>query len=156
MFGKVRPTAHRGNGSELPPKAGLSEGRIALVQRYMLDAEEAEAGAQAAAERPEERPDAAGQATTAFRNHSGRAAVEEGPIRRTAARRRAEKLLSEEETAWADGRPDAKEEARALKALARADERAAKEAAQRIAALEKKEARERKALAKAAARRRTR
>jgi colicin import membrane protein len=140
MFGKVRPTAHRGNGSELQPKAGLSEGRIALVQRYMHEAEESEAGAQPAAEKTEERADVATQV----------------PIRRTAARRRAEKLLSEEETAWADGRPDAKEEARALKALARADERAAKEAAQRIAALEKKEARERKALAKAAARRRTR
>jgi hypothetical protein len=40
------------------------------------------------------------------------------------------------------------------RAVARADKRAAKQAARRIAALEKKEARERKALAKAARRKR--
>jgi hypothetical protein len=60
-----------------------------------------------------------------------------------------------EEAARTNGRPNLKEEFRARKAVAKADKQASKQAAQRIASLEKKEARERKALAKAAARRRT-
>lgn len=125
MLGKVRPTAHRGNGSDPQPDAGLSEGRLALVHRYMIDAEEAEARVRAAAEKDAARP----------RQETRHEAVEE--------------------VARGNGRPDARDEARARKALAQEDKRAAKQAARRIAALEKKEARERKALAKAAARRRS-
>ena len=44
MLGRVRPTTHRGNGSASEPEVGLSDGRLALVHRYMIDAEEAEAG----------------------------------------------------------------------------------------------------------------
>src|SRR5689334_2615493 len=44
MLGKVRtPLTHPANGSDPQPKTGLSEGRLALVHRYMIDAEEAEA-----------------------------------------------------------------------------------------------------------------
>jgi hypothetical protein len=60
-----------------------------------------------------------------------------------------------EEVARGNGRPDSREKARTRKALVKADKLAAKQAARRMAALEKKEARERKALAKAAARRKT-
>jgi hypothetical protein len=152
MLGKVRLSAHDRNGSE----AGLSEGRLALVHRYMIDAEEAEARAQLVAQKPEEPARVAEQARAASGEHAGREAAERRPIRPTTERRRAEKLVFEEEKACDNGRPDAKEEGQARKALARAEKRAAKQAAQRIATLEKREARERKALAKAAARRRTR
>lgn len=61
-----------------------------------------------------------------------------------------------EEVASGNGRrADPRDEARARKALVKADKSAAKQAARLMAALEKKEARERKALAKAAARRKT-
>jgi hypothetical protein len=50
---------------------------------------------------------------------------------------------------------EAEDGVRRRKAVAKADRRAAKQAARQMAALEKKEARERKALAKAAARRRS-
>jgi hypothetical protein len=60
-----------------------------------------------------------------------------------------------EETARLNDRTDPREEAQTRKELVKADKVAAKQAARRIAALEKKESRERKALAKAAARRKT-
>ena len=62
-----------------------------------------------------------------------------------------------EEAAKGNGQPDpsSRQQVQARKTLAKADERAAKQAARQIAALEKKESRERKALAKAAARRKT-
>src|SRR5690242_1130285 len=53
VLGKVRPTTHRGNRSASEPLSGLSDGRLALVQRYMIDAEEAEARARPAAEKNE-------------------------------------------------------------------------------------------------------
>jgi hypothetical protein len=43
VLGKVRPTTHRGDEPTLEPEVGLSDGRLALVHRYMIDAEEAEA-----------------------------------------------------------------------------------------------------------------
>jgi hypothetical protein len=58
-----------------------------------------------------------------------------------------------EEAAKGNGQPDPRKQARARQTLAKADQRAAKQAARQIAALEKKESRERKALARAAARR---
>jgi len=177
----VRPTTHRGNGSDSQPIAGLSDGRLALVHRYMIDAEEAEVLARAAAENGEARA----------REETGAAALERA--RREAAeqartgteemeRRRVEPLIAGaatikpeaveepvgamapvtkvgprtvEEVARGSGRPDPRDGARARKALVKADKLAAKQAARRMAALEKKEARERKALAKAAARRKT-
>ena len=187
MLGKVRPTTHRGNGSDPQPRAGLSEGRLALVHRYMVDAEEAEARARAAAETDEARAPQEASAAAAAREQARREAAERVRIRAEMERRRDEERVAEapttepeltppaagetlqrvratvtnvaplavEEVVKGNGRPDAREEARARKALAKADKRGAKQAAQRIAALEKREARERKALAKAAARRRS-
>ena len=143
----MRPTTHRGNGSDSQPIAGLSDGRLALVHRYMIDAEEAEVLARAEEmERRRAEPLIAGAATTKPE------AVEE-PIRAMAP---VTKVApgAVEEVARGD-RPDPRDEARARKALMKADKSAAKQAARRMAALEKKEARERKALAKAAARRKT-
>lgn len=50
MFRKVRPPAHRGERETREPTVGLSEDRLTLVERYMLDAEEAESRARAQAE----------------------------------------------------------------------------------------------------------
>jgi succinoglycan biosynthesis transport protein ExoP len=47
---KVRPSTHRGDGEAPTPAAGLSEDRLTLVERYMIDAAEAESRAQAQAE----------------------------------------------------------------------------------------------------------
>lgn len=55
MFGKVRrPTTHRGDGSA---KVGLSDGRLALVQQYMVEIEGAGASTQAQAASDEARLD---------------------------------------------------------------------------------------------------
>ena len=128
--------------------AGLSDGRLALVHRYMIDAEEAEVLARAEEmERRRAEPLIAGASTTKPE------AVEE-PMRAVAP---VTKVApgAVEEAARGSGRPDPRDEARARKALVKADKSAAKQAARQMAALEKKEARERKALAKAAARRKT-
>jgi hypothetical protein len=164
---KVRPTTHRGNGSGPEPEVGLSERRLSLVHRYMVDAEQAAAlGIEAA---PEEAYPGESAPATAAREQAELAA-ERTRRRIERERRRAQKLgahaasakpnadAAADETpvdgAVGNGSPDAREAVRATKALAKADRRAAKHAARQIAALEKKEARERKALAKAAARRR--
>ena len=41
---------HRENGSAPQPKTGLAKGRLALVHRYMVDAQQAEASGRDAAE----------------------------------------------------------------------------------------------------------
>jgi len=171
----VRPTTQRGNGSAPQPKAGLSDGRLALVQQYMVDAEEAEALAEAEAENDDAprarqeasvaavgqraRPNAVEQATlaeaTTTRPRADARAPEE-TLRRAPATPTNGTSRVPEETANVNRRPDPREEARARKELVKADKLAAKQAAREIATLEKKEARERKALAKAAARRRWR
>lgn len=84
MLGKVRPSTHRGNGSDPQPKPGLTEGRLALVHRYMIDAEEAEAKARAAAEEDAVRARAQAQA----REEQAAAAAEELAQREAAERRR--------------------------------------------------------------------
>jgi hypothetical protein len=109
----------------------------------MIDAEEAEARDRAAAERHE------AQARAAAERHEAqaRAAAQKALFEQELARREAGdrvRSLGIEETANGNGRPDAREEARARKRAVR-----------QLATLEKKEARERKALAKAAARRRS-
>ena len=162
---KVRPITHRGNGSDPEPEVGLSEGRLSLVHRYMVDAEEArtreptpvtpiqEQAGREAAERTRrrmerERRRAQEQSAKAARAEPNAGAASEG------TRGRAEVLsAAAEEAVIGNGHPDPGKVVRAGNALARADRRAAKQAAREIAALEKREARERKALAKAAARR---
>lgn len=163
MLGKVRPTTHRENGADPQPKAGLSEGRLALVHRYMVDAETAEAKARVEAEMQETRARAEEQARreAAAAEEMRRDAAELERMRLEIERRRASKLQDfpvfplEHEQAFSDEEhPDARQEARTRKAIVREEKRAATEAARRMASLEKKEARERRALAKAAARRR--
>lgn len=79
MFEKVRPTTHRGNGSDSLPKAGLSDGRLALVHRYMIDAEEAEGLARDAAEKAEARAREEASAAAA-REQARREAAEQARI----------------------------------------------------------------------------
>ena len=129
--------------------AGLSDGRLALVHRYMIDAEEAEVLARAEEmERRRAEPLIAGASTTKPE------AVEE-PMRAVAPVTKVAPGPIEEVASGNGQRADPRDEARARKALVKADKSAAKQAARQMAALEKKEARERKALAKAAARRKT-
>jgi fused signal recognition particle receptor len=184
VLGKVRPTTHRENGSESEPDTGLSDGRLALVHRYMIDAEEAEAQASAAAGADEEHPRARVLPNAAARvaaeaeerrettrpsldprqarlRHeawaASRATLEPEPVR---GADRVARYVSEIPEAprpeWhsAAPSPHAGQSRRTWRAVAREEKRAAKQAAQVLAALEKHEARERKALAKAAARRR--
>lgn len=172
MFAKVRPAIDRGTRSAPEPIAGLSEGRLALVHRYMIDAEEAEALAQTAAERAQKRPPAevvgeeragpaiaerrakvpAAEATTARRGADGPATEEiPRPVPAKARANGGSRVV--EQTVPTRDQLDPREEARARKRLVNADKRAAKQAVRELAALEKKELRERKALAKAAARR---
>jgi hypothetical protein len=178
----VRPTTHGGNGSSDLQPNGLSEGRLALVQRYMIDAEEAEVFARANAQKAAAYGREEASAAAALEG-ARRETAEQPPIRTDEQRRRAEPLNAgaattkpgalekpmratapvtkvapgpNEEVASGNGRrADPRDEARARKALVKADKSAAKQAARLMAALEKKEARERKALAKAAARRKT-
>lgn len=182
---KVRPTTHRGNGSDREPEAGLSEGRLSLVHRYMVDAEQAEALGLEAAAKAEARATEARAA--AAQEQARREAAERTRRRMERERRRAEKLGKDTAAAKpatdpaaektpehapptdlkdaashpvqgpisVGDHPDPRETIRTRKARARADKRAAKQAAREIAALEKREARERRALAKAAARRKT-
>ena len=51
MLEKVSATRHRDDGAGPDPRAGLSEGRLALVHRYMIDAEEAKERARAEGEK---------------------------------------------------------------------------------------------------------
>ena len=181
----MRRYTHRENGSDSQPKAGLSEDRLALVYRYMIDAEQAEASGRDAEEEEARTHEAA--AAAAAREQGAREDTDRVRRHRERGQRRAERLVAEagtkreaappaaeetlervpstrltdvpsggtvEEAAKGNGQPDPRNEARARKTLAKADQRAAQQAARQFAALEKKEARERKALAKAAARRR--
>jgi hypothetical protein len=132
----------------------LADDRLALVQRYMIDAEEAEARARAALDKAD------AQARSAVEEQARR---DEGRKRRSAEVLRVEAAANGREThlPLADGAdrltsPTAKQEARARKALVNAEKRAAKEAARVAAAAEKREARERKALVKAAVKREAR
>jgi hypothetical protein len=157
---KVRLPTHRHDGLNGDRGVSLSAERLALVQRYMVDAEEAKALELRAAE------------------EQARREVEER-LAREADRRRVLAEAAERRAAPRDGidvRPPAPEAAappeirlppapheappaqdpRSLKALQKADRRAAKEAARQVAAAERREARERKALAKAIAKRQAR
>lgn len=154
VLGKVRPTTHRGNGSASQPEAGLPEGRLALVHRYMIDAEEAETLAQSAAEKGDARAREEALVAAGAPEEASPTAAEE-TLRSVPATMPNVAPHALEEGGEGNGRPDPREESRARKALAKADKQAARQAARRIAALEKKEARERRALAKAASRRRT-
>ena len=134
---------------------------MALVERYMIDAEEAEARAKSAPENV---------VRLSQREHEAVKRVAEEP-----AQRHAEELRTAVERTRREGngfvrretvtgldvdevddppvRTTARQEARTPKELAKAERRAAKHAARVVAVMEKKEARERKALAKAAAKR---
>jgi hypothetical protein len=153
VLGKVRPTINRGNGTDPQQKAGLTEGRLALVHRYMIDAEAAEARAQTEAARTAARTAALAQ------QQAQRDAAERARLRAELLRIRAEEAPAARqvvaEIANGNGRLSVEEEARARKAHEKDERRTAKQAARAIAAFEKREARERKALAKAAARRRS-
>jgi hypothetical protein len=180
---RVRPTARRGSDPER--EAGLSEDRLTLVHRYMVDAEQAEALGGEAVEKEEASAHEPALGAAA-QEHARREDAERTGRRRKRERRRAAKLAAEaastehradpaaktperapstdlkdvvsaggEAPVSEDGRQDPRKAARARKALVKADKRTAKQAARQIAALEKREARERKALAKAAARRKT-
>jgi hypothetical protein len=96
MLGKVRPSTHRGNGSDPQTKSGLSEGRLALVHRYMIDAEEAEARARAGAEEDAVRARAqakerAAREAAAAEERARQEAAERALMRLDVARLRAEK-----------------------------------------------------------------
>ena len=185
MLGKVRaPMTHPANGSDPQPETGLSAGRLALVHRYMIDAEEAEVRKLAAAEEADVRARAEAQereaqAAAAAEEHARREAAERELMRLEVERLRAERARARavrsapaivtaggemhSAVEWAGLAPRViggvdrsippGGEVPAVKDVGQDDKRAAKRAAQRIAALEKKEARERRALAKAAMRR---
>jgi hypothetical protein len=158
---------------------------MALVHRYMIDAEEAEARKLAAAEEAAARARAEAQereaqAAAAAEEQARREAAEQELMRLEVERLRAERararavrsapaigtvggeIHSAASVKWPGLAPrpiggvdrwPPKEEGQAAKDAGPDDKRAAKQATQRIAALEKKEARERRALAKAALRR---
>lgn len=142
---------HRLDGSGREAETHLSEDRLALVQRYMIDAEEAEARAQRTAEERARR-----RAERARSDFAPRESAAERPVARAAA------VHLEAEQPPEVAKPDrgrglaTKEAAPARKATVKAQRRTAKEAARQVAAMEKREDRERKALAKAAAKRRNR
>jgi hypothetical protein len=144
VLGKGRPTVQRGDGSAPQPESGLSEARLALVHRYMVDADDEETRARGRIEPVADVREHAQRETEA-----ALPAVEET---RTPAPASGPNVVPHAVVDGASGeaQPDPREEARARKALVKAN----KQAARRIAALEKREAREMKALAKAAARRR--
>lgn len=189
MLEKARPPKHRINRANSQEPAGLSEGRLALVQRYMIDADEAAAGMRATVERDDARLDARARDTartvSVAEEQARFEAAERQKMRLQIERRRVataqscsvhsesavdttgETVLHRPSGVARDASPIAigevaparngvvaKEEARTVQDRARADKRAAKLAARRIAALKKQEAQERRALAKAAARRR--
>jgi hypothetical protein len=156
---KVRPTTHRGIGSDPEPEAGLSEGRLSLVHRYMVDAEQAEALGLEAGAKEEARATEARAA--AAQEQARREAAERTRRRMERERRRAAKLGKETAAAKPATDPaaektpehapptdlkdvgtgdlgeavsrndarDPREAVRARKALARADKHAAKQAA---------------------------
>ena len=144
---------------------------MALIHRYMIDAEEAGPFAQAAAGKDEaptreealavavrEQEDRRGEpafAGTATPTPELDPSEAEGTLQNAPATVPKGGSPTVQEAPGPNGRPDPRKELQVRKALVKAEERAAKQAARRMAALEKKEARERKALAKAAARRRT-
>jgi hypothetical protein len=90
VFEKVRPTTHRENGSDPEPEVGLSEGRLALVQRYMLDAEEAEARVQDAVEKTKTEAQRRSQLTAQASAELQARTAERARLERERARRRAE------------------------------------------------------------------
>ena len=148
------------------PQVGLSGDRLALVHRYMVDAEEAEVAARAAAagakaNRQQAAHDQARRVTELAQQRLERVRpeadelptlrAEEPPTATPPTQAVVSPLVNEQaverrRSTWA-------QETRDRGATAKDERRAAKEAARRIAALEKKEARERKALARAAAKR---
>jgi colicin import membrane protein len=148
------------------PRESLSSDRLALVERYMIDAEEAEARARTAekaAEAPARLADEqlrlepkrereASPAEAAHPQAEEQLAPEAAPARTTAE----VESNGQPQQAVRRPAPTAREEARRRKAIAKAERQAAKQAARLAAAVEKREARERKALAKAAAKRRRR
>lgn len=175
MLGKVRPPmTHPANGSDPQPEPGLSEGRLALVHRYMIDAEEAEvrklaAAKEAAARARAEAQEREAQAAAAAEEQARREAAERELMRLEVERLRAEKARARAirsapaigtvgggtySPASVNGRGLAPRVIGGVKDVGQEDKRAAKQAARLMAALEKKEARERRALAKAALRRR--
>jgi hypothetical protein len=148
---------------------------LALVHRYMINAEEAEAATERVAARAREDTSSLTareqpQPETVEQKHAGLANVgyeAEVPLveatttrpvpdasRRVSpeARRNGVPGVVDQADA-ASNQMDPREEARARKRHVKADKSAARKAARELAALEKKEARERKALARAAARR---
>jgi hypothetical protein len=135
----------------------MSDDRLSLVQRYMIDAEEAEARARAATEKSEPYARrAAAEQTPRLVEQAGREA-EEGPRQMEAPPAAAATREAEQAECAAQGAmhlTKTKQDGQTRTALERAEQRAVKEAARLAAALEKREARERKALAKAAAKRR--
>jgi hypothetical protein len=170
MARKVRIPTRTDDDSELEPPGGLSEERLALVNRYMADEEKAPVQPLRLV-RTEEPPETRELPKEPLSTGNGAAPAADGEVVPAPARHffQPEKPLDTTEqprepagalryperpgTAEFDRR--AGSEVRELRAVAKADKQAAKEAARRLAALEKKEARERKALAKAAARRRS-
>ena len=87
---------HPANGSDPQPGTGLSEGRLALVHRYMIDAEEAEARKLAAAEQAAARARAEtqereAQAAAAAEEQARREAAEQELMRLEIERLRAER-----------------------------------------------------------------
>lgn len=207
---KVRIPTRNGDEEELEPLTGLSEDRLALVNRYMVEeetgpvqpprlvrAEEAPeptelprepriTGNGAAPATPdrvvpvqpprlvrveEPPPEPTELPREALSNGHGATPPthdevvpvqprrfwkpEERPATTEPPREPAAVVRAPEPRAAAEIDRRAGTETREPRAVAKADKQAAKEAARRMAALEKKEARERKALAKAAARRRS-
>jgi hypothetical protein len=160
--------AHRRNGSA-NGAAGLSKSRLALVERYMVEGEEAGPSVEttppiaagwaerAAQQRLQRIAERAEREAEERRREAERARREAGELvlRRAAAVATLEAAEGDDLPAALTARASATatERARAQEALAKAERRAAREAERAIAALEKKEARERKALARAAAKR---
>ncbi len=140
----------RGRQSAQEPRTTLSADRLALVQRYMIDAEEAEARARSAAARAESSVSPTAAERVPPEAERGRHAAAERLARVAAIG------LGAEEEGHQPARPRATQDDHARRALAKAERQAAKQAARIVAAMEKSEARERKALAKAAARREAR
>jgi hypothetical protein len=163
VLGKVRIPTHRGNGSAEQPTVGLSGDRLALVERYMIDAEEAEARAQSAAKTGVRPAEQRAEGKSAQPPRAGRKLPQRAPEEevRVAAQQplhdgpaaTVNAGLHFGEAADQSVSSTGRQDARSRKALVKAERRAAKHAARVVAAMEKKEARERKALAKAAARR---
>lgn len=89
---RVRPTTRRGSDPE--PEAGLSEGRLTLVHRYMVDAEQAEALGKEAVDEDEASAHEPALGAAA-REQARREAIERTGRRGKREQRRAAKLAAE-------------------------------------------------------------